>query len=90
MIGKSASAGAIQILTKRPTDEVTGFVSGQLGENGRRRFEGAIGGPLVEKLVQFRIAALGDTEQGFIRNTFDDIDPSAPSAGATRTSTAHG
>ena len=78
LIGKSASAGAIQVITKRPTDEFTGYLDVQLGELSRRRFEGAIGGPLIKDLVNLRIGALSDEENGFIRNTFARVDRSVP------------
>ncbi len=78
LIGKSASAGAIQVITKRPTDEINGFLDVQLGELSRRRFEGAVGGPLIEGLVNFRIGGMSDEENGFIRNTFARVDPTVP------------
>ncbi|MGH7822762.1 MAG: TonB-dependent receptor, partial [Candidatus Binatia bacterium] len=70
LFGKSSSAGVLNVITARPTDEFGGLVDLQLGELGRRRAEAAIGGPLVAGLVNFRLAALSDEEDGFIRNTF--------------------
>ncbi len=78
LFGKSSSAGVLNIITARPTDEYTGFVDGQLGELGRRRGEAAVGGPLVAGVVNFRIAALYDGEDGLIENTFARVRPDVP------------
>lgn len=60
LFGKNTTAGLLNVVTKQPTDDFTGVFALELGEIGRRRFEGALGGPLVAKLVNFRIAGLSD------------------------------
>ena len=75
--GKNTTAGLIDVITKNPTDDFSGAVSLQLGERERRRLEAAISGPIVEDLVNFRLAVLADEEDGFIDNTTAAISPTA-------------
>ena len=42
--GKNTTAGLFDIITKNPTDEVSGYTSVQLGERDRFRLETAVGG----------------------------------------------
>lgn len=79
LFGKNSTAGIINIATKDPTDEFTGFVDAQLGELDRRRFEAAIGGPLIANFVNFRVAALSDERDGLVENTTARVDPKANS-----------
>ncbi|MGH7899714.1 MAG: TonB-dependent receptor plug domain-containing protein, partial [Candidatus Binatia bacterium] len=69
LFGKNTSSGLIQIISKKPTDEFTGFLGVKLGDYDRRSFEGGIGGPLVPKLLNFRIAGFSDEQDGFVDNT---------------------
>ena len=75
--GKNTTAGLIDIITKNPTDDFTGFASVQLGERDRHRIEIGVGGPIIEDVVNFRLAALLDEEDGFVENTTAAISPSA-------------
>ncbi len=47
LFGKNATAGLFNVVTKKPTDELTGFVDAELGEFDTRRFEGAVRGPFL-------------------------------------------
>ncbi|MGH7823019.1 MAG: TonB-dependent receptor plug domain-containing protein, partial [Candidatus Binatia bacterium] len=60
LFGKNNSVGLFNMVTKNPTDELDGFVDFQLGEPDRRRYEAAIGGPVIPGVVNVRIAALSD------------------------------
>jgi outer membrane receptor protein involved in Fe transport len=77
LFGKNASVGALNLSTKDPTDEFKGFIDIDLGELERRRFEGAIGGPVLPGFLNFRVAGLSDEQDGFIENTTARVDPSA-------------
>ncbi len=69
LFGKNTTAGLFSVTTNDPTDELTGSIDLDLGDLGRRRTEAAAGGPVVEGLVNFRIAGVLDERDGIIRNT---------------------
>ncbi len=70
--GKNTTAGLIHILSRNPSDEFEAFGEVQGGERERRRFEGAVGGPIIEDVAHFRIAALYENQGGFVRNSASD------------------
>ena len=77
LFGKNTTAGLFNVITKKPTDEYTGNVSVELGDYASRRFEAAVGGPVLPGLVNFRIAGLEEHREGFVENsvarTRDDV-----------------
>jgi len=76
--GKNTTAGLIHMVTSDPTPDWNGVVDLQGGERDRQRVELAGGGPLIEDVVNFRVAYLNNKQDGFIRNTVHQIDPAAP------------
>jgi iron complex outermembrane receptor protein len=79
LFGANSTVGLVNLTTKNPTNEYTGFVDGQLGELTARRFEGGVGGPLplLRGVANFRIAALSDEQDGWVRNTTKQVVPEA-------------
>ena len=77
LFGKNTTAGLLNVTTKRPTGELTGFIDGELGELDRRRFEAGIGGPIVERIVDFRLSGILDERDGIIANTTHAVAPGA-------------
>ena len=79
LFGANTTVGLVNLTTKNPTDQYTGFVDGQLGELNSRRFEGGVGGPLplLRGLANFRIAALSDEQDGWVENTTRRVLPEA-------------
>ncbi|MGH7858982.1 MAG: TonB-dependent receptor, partial [Candidatus Binatia bacterium] len=77
LYGKNTVAGLFNMIPKDPTDEYTGNLDLQLGELDRRRVEAAVGGPLVEDFLNFRVAGLLYERQGFVRNTTAAVAPAA-------------
>src|SRR6185436_3378506 len=69
LIGKNTTAGAFNVTTKNPTDEFTGELATELGERDHRRFDGAVGGPLVKGFVNFRLAGVIEDREGYLENT---------------------
>jgi outer membrane receptor protein involved in Fe transport len=80
LFGANTTVGLLNLVTKNPTDEFTGFVDTEIGELGRRRLEGGIGGPLLRGNVRFRIAGLSDERGDYIENTTARILPGADEA----------
>jgi iron complex outermembrane receptor protein len=76
LYGRGATAGVVNMITKKPTDELDGYASLTLGNHAAYTFEGAVGGGLIGDVLQGRIAAKLDRRDGYGRNlaTNDDID----------------
>jgi iron complex outermembrane recepter protein len=68
LFGRNATGGVISIVTKAPTDTFTVDTSASWGSFDEKRFEGAISGPLTDKL-QARLAVLYDQNGGYIENS---------------------
>jgi outer membrane receptor protein involved in Fe transport len=73
ILGKNTTAGAINITTARPTDELEGSVSALYGENGEYAGTAILSGPLSES-VSGRFAARASGMDGYLRNTFTGED----------------
>ncbi len=78
LFGKNTTAGLLNIVSKDPTDELTGDFDLQVGELDYRRLEAALGGPLIAKFLNLRVAALLDERDGYLVNTTADAVPGAP------------
>jgi iron complex outermembrane recepter protein len=56
LYGRNAIGGAINITTKRPTNELQGRISAEYANGDDRRLSGSLSGALVPDVVLFRIA----------------------------------
>jgi iron complex outermembrane receptor protein len=76
LYGRGATAGAINLITKRPTAELSGYVNATYGNYNALMLEGAISGPLVADKVLVRLAGKYDRRDGYGVNqaTGNDID----------------
>lgn len=76
LYGRNAIGGAINIVTKQPTNEFEGKVSGTLESGLGKRVEGAVSGPIAEDKVLFRLGGSYYETDGLIHNDFvgDDMD----------------
>lgn len=70
LFGKNASAGVINIVTKAPSEEFEGSLSGDFAGDGYYRVAGSISGPLGDS-AGFRLSAYSDDYDGNIDNVFD-------------------
>ena len=68
--GMDASAGAFNIMSKRPTQEWEGDMSGEFGNDGKREVSGAFGGPITDTLG-IRVAASHDVLEGVLKSRVD-------------------
>ena len=71
LFGRNATGGLVHYITMKPSQDFDGIVDFQLGEDGRTRAEGAVGGGLGER-VSGRLAGVYDKNDGLIEN---DIGP---------------
>ncbi|NKI34874.1 TonB-dependent receptor [Wenzhouxiangella sp. XN79A] len=68
LYGRNAFAGAINYITKRPSDVPEGRLELELAEFGHRRAAGMISGPIVEDVLGYRINAAYRENDGFWTN----------------------
>lgn len=76
LYGRGATAGAINLITKRPTAEFGGYGRATYGNYNAIMLEGAISGPLVSDKLMVRLAGKYDRRDGYGVNqiTGNDID----------------
>ena len=67
LFGRNASAGVINIVTSRPSDELSGYVDGTFTDDNETRFAGMLSGPLGEH-SGFRLNAFYYDRDGYISN----------------------
>jgi iron complex outermembrane receptor protein len=78
LFGRNATAGVIQIQTNDPTDEFAGYLQQTLGSFAQTTTEGAVSGPLSDKL-DARLAFLYNRNTGWFNNNY------GPSVGGAKT-----
>lgn len=71
LFGKNASAGVVNITTKRPTDEFEGYVDLSFFQDNETRLKAKVSGPLSDNARGSITAFKGDFD-GFIRNVYDN------------------
>lgn len=71
LYGRNATGGAINILSKQPTENLEGYASIGAGSFSRQEFKAAISGPLGGNGFSARLAARVMQDDGYTR----DIDP---------------
>lgn len=67
LYGRNATGGVIKIDHGMPTREWEGFVNLASGDRNFKNYEGAISGPLTDK-ISFRLALRSAGEDGFVEN----------------------
>jgi iron complex outermembrane recepter protein len=70
LYGRNAEGGAINIVTKQPTDEFEGKIFTGFGNGGEREGGGVLSGPIVKDTLLFRIAASDSAFDGLIPNVY--------------------
>ncbi|MFV3074967.1 TonB-dependent receptor [Niveispirillum fermenti] len=72
LYGQGAIAGAINITTKRPTNETEGQVKASYGRGNTYRLSGVVSGPIVEDRLFVRASAYHRSTDGLIHNARGD------------------
>jgi iron complex outermembrane receptor protein len=70
LFGKNTTAGAINVITNRPTFQPEAFVEATAGSLNLLQAKAAVSGPLSDKLA-FRLAGSGTTRRGTLYNVAD-------------------
>jgi iron complex outermembrane recepter protein len=69
LYGRNTIGGAINVITKAPSDEFTGnFEAGISNYDGYNLF-GAVGGPISGEKLMFRVAGWREERDGYVTNT---------------------
>ncbi len=68
LFGRNATGGLIQVTSAKPTDMLDGFLTLTGGSYGQFATEGAISGPISDKL-RGRLSFTSDNHRGYIDNT---------------------
>jgi iron complex outermembrane receptor protein len=71
LFGRNATGGAVLYETQKPTDQLGGYISGELGNFDTREVEGAFNVPLLSDKVLLRISGLTDSSRGYVHNLYD-------------------
>ena len=82
--GKNTTAGLIHMVTQQPSEEFSASVDYQNGDLNRRRIELAVGGELIDDWLEVRVAGVRESKDGYIRNTYADINPTSIADNAGR------
>lgn len=74
LFGRNTSAGAIRLVTKKPTDEYEARVELEAGEYNMLREKVAVSGPIIPQKLAGRLTVQRKTTDGHIKNTTRDTD----------------
>lgn len=76
LYGRGATAGAINLITRRPTEELSGYANATFGNYNAVTLEGGVGGPVVGDKIMVRISGKYDRRDGYGKNLFtgNDVD----------------
>ena len=73
LFGKNASAGLIQIITRRPdVEQFDAYAEGSLGNYTLKRFAGGVTGPVLGEKLALRLDATFVEREGFIEDVASD------------------
>lgn len=71
LYGRNATGGSLNLVTKKPTEELEGYGRATWGSHELLQFEGAAGGAITER-VWGRVAFKSIDRGGFAKNEFND------------------
>ena len=82
LYGRGATAGVVNMVTKKPSEELDGYVRATAGNYSAYTLEGALGGPIVGDTFMGRLAVKLDKRDGYGENLYtgkdiDDLDSQA-------------
>ncbi len=72
LYGRNATAGVVNLVTAKPTDQFEAMASAEIGNYQQRRFEGMINLPIVDDRLDIRLAGEWTKRQGYSFNALTD------------------
>jgi iron complex outermembrane receptor protein len=73
LYGRNSTGGTINLITAKPTEELSGYINATVGNYNLTRVEGAIAGPLTDR-TRGRLAIQKVSRDGYGRNIADGND----------------
>lgn len=73
LYGRNATGGVINIITKQPTNAVSGFAGVDFGNYGQQRYSLGLRAPLIKDRLFLGVAGVYSGFNGFYTNTFNNI-----------------
>ncbi len=70
LYGRNAMGGVINIITKQPTNKISGFVETNFGSKGQQRYAIGFKAPLIKDKLYIGIAGLFEHRDGFYNNDY--------------------
>jgi len=76
LYGRNATAGVVNLITAKPTDQFEAMASADVGNYQNRRFEGMLNIPIVDDHLDLRVAGEWTKRSGYTKNeiTGNDVD----------------
>jgi outer membrane receptor protein involved in Fe transport len=76
LYGRNATAGVVNLVTAKPSDQFEAMASGDIGNYKNRRFEGMLNLPIVDDWLDVRLAGEWTKRNGYTTNilTGSDVD----------------
>ncbi len=71
LFGRNSTGGLVQLVTKKPTDFVDGYVDATIASYNNVRLEGALGGPITDS-IRGRIAGYFERYDGWVKNKYPE------------------
>ena len=68
LYGRGATAGVVNMITRKPTEDLDGYLNYTLGNYSATTVEGALGGPIGGETVMGRISGKADKRDGYGTN----------------------
>ncbi|HEY5237340.1 MAG TPA: TonB-dependent receptor [Rhizomicrobium sp.] len=72
LYGRNATAGVVDLVSAKPTDQFEAMLSADIGNYTNRRFEGMVNLPIVDDRVDLRVAGEWTKRDGYSFNTTTD------------------
>jgi iron complex outermembrane receptor protein len=72
LYGRNATAGVVNLVSARPSDQFEAMASADIGNYQNRRLEGMINVPIVDDRLDIRVAGEWTKRQGYSFNETDD------------------
>jgi len=72
LYGRNATAGVVNLISAKPTDQFEAMASADIGNHKNRRFEGMINIPVVDDRLDVRVAGEWTKRDGYSFNSLTD------------------
>lgn len=68
LFGRNTTGGAVLFTPRRPSNEVGGYIEGQLGNLNLRHIEGAVNVPIIDDVLMVRVSGVFHDRRGYTRD----------------------